>query len=87
MIGRLVQLMQDANLPLGECRCRKYRIAEMILRDYLRTRERKEDATLLNLLESFLIQAGVALQCIMQGTTMLGEGRRIENDEIVRGKK
>ena len=83
VIGRLMQLMQDTHLTLCKGCCRKYRIAEMVLRDHLRTREREENATLLNLLESLLIQAGVALQRIMQGTTMLGEGRWIENNEVI----
>ena len=56
VIGRLMQLMQDAHLTLGKGCCRKYRITEMVFRDHLRAREREEDATLLYLLESLLIQ-------------------------------
>ena len=85
VIGRLMQLMQDAHLTLGKGCCREYRITEMVFRDHLRTRECEENAALLNLLESLLIQACVAFQRIMQGTTVLGEGGRVEDDEIVTG--
>ena len=62
MIGRLMQLMQDAHFTLGKGCCRKYRITEMVFRDHLRTGEREENAALLNLFESLLIQACVAFQ-------------------------
>ena len=65
VIGRLMKLMQDAHLTLGKGCCREYRITEMVLRDHLRAREREENAALLNLLESFLIQARVSLQRIV----------------------
>ena len=83
MIGRLMQLMQDAHLTTCQGRSRKDSIAEMVFRNHLRARERKEDATLFNLLERLLVQSGVALQGIMQRTTMLGKGRRVENDEVI----
>lgn len=85
MIGRLVQLVQDTHLPLGKGCRREYRIAEMVLRHHLRTGEGKEDAPFLYLLESLLVQPGIALQGVMQGTTVLGERRRVEDDEVVIG--
>ncbi len=87
VIGRLMQLMQDTHLTLCKGSCREYRIAEMVFRNHLRTREREEDAPLFNLLESLLIQARVALQRIMQSATMLGKGWRVEDDEIIRGER
>ena len=83
MIGRLMQLVQDTNLTLSQSSSGEYRIAEMVLGDHLRTRECKEDTTLLDFLEGFLVQTGVALQRIMQRSTMFSKGRRVENDEIV----
>jgi hypothetical protein len=71
MIGRLMQLMQDAHLTLGKSCCREYSITEMVLRDHLRTREREENAALLNLLESFLIQTGIALQRMMENPDLV----------------
>ena len=65
MIGRLMQLMQDAHLALGKGCCRKYSIAEMVFCYHLRTGEREQNTTLLYLLESLLIQTGIALQGIV----------------------
>ena len=60
MIGGLMQLMEDAHLTACLSSSREDGIAEMILGNHLRTAERKEDATLLNFLESLVIQAGIA---------------------------
>lgn len=64
MVGRLVQLVQDANL--SSClRCSsKHSIAELILRNHLRATEGKKDAALLNTLQALYVQAGIALQRI-----------------------
>ena len=83
MVGGLVQLMKDAHLTtcLG---CRgKDRIAEVILRDYLRATEGEEDTTRLNLLKRLLVQTGIALQGIMQRPTVFGKGRWIEDNQVV----
>ena len=83
MIGRLVELMQDAHIAASLCSCRKDSIAEMILRDNLRTAERKENATRTNGLEAFHVKTGVTLERIMKGSAMLGECRRVEHDKVV----
>ena len=52
MVGRLVQLVQDANLS-SSLRCSsKHSIAELILRNHLRATEGKKDAALLNTLQA-----------------------------------
>ena len=83
MVGRLVQLVENAHLTPCPGGSGEDGIAEMILGNHLRATERKEDAALLNLLESLVVQAGIALEGIVERTTMLGEGGRIEDDEVV----
>ena len=83
MVGRLVQLVQDAHLALGQGCCREDGITEMVLGDHLRAGECKEDAATLNLLEGLLVESGIALQGIVQGTAVLGKGWRVEDDEII----
>ena len=83
MIGWLVQLVQDAYLTPGKGGSRKDGIAEMVFGHNLRARERKEDATLVYLLKCLLVQTGIALQRIVQGSAMLGKGRRVEDDKVV----
>ena len=83
MIGGLMQLVEDAHLTACLGSSCEDGIAEMILGNHLRTAECEEDTTLLNLLESLVIQAGIAFQSIMERPTVLGKGGRIENDEIV----
>lgn len=60
MVGRLVQLVQDANLS-SSLRCSsKHSIAELIFRNHLRATEGKKDAALLNTLQALYVQAGIA---------------------------
>ena len=80
-----MQLMQDAHLTLCQCCSRKHSIAEMVFRNYLRTGEREEDATLLNFLKRLLVESRITLQCVMQGTTMFGKGGRVKNNEVITG--
>lgn len=83
VVGRLVQLMQDAHLALGQGSSREDGVAEMVLGNHLRTGERKEDATTLYLLKGLLVESRIPLQGIVQGTPVLGKGRRIKDDEVV----
>ena len=83
MIGRLMQLVQDPHLTPCLGGSRKHCITEMILRHHLRTAERKEDTTRLDLLERLIIQTGITLQRVMERTTVLGKGGRIENDQVI----
>ena len=84
MVGRLVQLMQYAHLPASQCCRREYGVAEVVLCHYLRTRERKEYSAWGNNLHCLLVQAGIALQRIVQRPPVLGKGRRVEHNEVVR---
>ena len=83
MVGRLMQLVQDAHLSSCLSCCSKHCVAELILRYHLRAAESKEDTTLLNTLQTLHIQAGITLQCITQSRTVLGKSRRIKNYQII----
>ena len=61
MVGRLMQLMEDAHTTSGLGSCREDSITEMLLRDHLATTEREEDAATLDALEPFEIQACITL--------------------------
>ena len=83
MVGRLVQLMQDAHLAAGLGSCREDSVAEIIFGNDLRTAEGEQDSTWLDAFEALNVKSGVAFQCIMERSTMFGKGRRIKNDEVV----
>ena len=83
MIGWLMQLMQDANLSSSLGCCGKHSVAEIILGYHLRAAEGEEDSTLLDSLQTLHIQTSISLQRIAQRRTVLGKGRRIEDDEII----
>ena len=83
MVGRLMQLVQDAHLSASLGCCRKDGIAEIVLRHHLRAAECKQDATLLDALQSLHVQAGISLQGIMQGCTVLGKGWWVQDDEVI----
>ena len=83
VIGRLVDLMQDAHLAVGlHCSCEDS-VAEVLLCDYLRAAEGEEDATGLDALQSFDVEACVAFEGVAQGCAMLGECGRVEHDEVI----
>ena len=83
VVGGLVQLVEDAHLAscLG-CR-REHRLAEMLLADHLRATEGEEDATLADTLKSLDVEARIALEGVAQRATVLGEGGRVEDDQVV----
>ena len=83
MVGWLMQLVQDAHLSASLGSSREHSVAEVILGNHLRTAEGEEDSTLLDALQSLDIETGISLQGIAQGCTMLGKGRRIEDNEII----
>ena len=60
MIGRLMQLMQDADLALSHSRSRKDGHAELVFVDGLRSAEGKENATGCNRLECLDIKFGIS---------------------------
>ena len=83
MVGRLVQLAQDANFPLCNCSCGKDCSSELVLVDCLRATESEENTSWLYLLESLGIELCVATKGIMEGILVLSKGRRVKDDEIV----
>ena len=80
MVGRLVQLVQDAYLAPCLGSSREDGITEMILRDHLRATECEKDATWLNHLHRLHIQTGITLEGVVQGTAVLGKGWRVKDD-------
>ena len=83
MVGRLMQLMEDAHTASCLGSSREDGITEMLLRDHLATAEREEDAAALDALEPLEIQARITLQGVVKSAAMLGKGRRVEHDEVV----
>lgn len=83
MVGRLMQLMEDAHLTMGLGGSGEDGVAEMFLRHHLRAGEGEENAAGGNLFKGLRVESGVALQRIVQGSAMLGKGGRVENDKVV----
>ena len=83
MVGRLVQLVQDAHRAASLSSSREYSIAEVVFCYHLRAGEGEQDSAWSNLLECFCIEAGIAFQCVVQSSAMLGKGRWVEDDEVV----
>ena len=85
MVGRLMQLMQDAHLAPCHCRCREDCRAEVVLVDSLRATEGKEYASGLYHLEGLGVELCISAQGIVQGILVFGKCGRVEDDEVVRG--
>ena len=83
MISRLMNLMQDAHLTSSLCSSGEDSLSEIVLSDYLRTTEGKQDSAWLNLFKSFDVQSGVTTQTILQCVTMLCKGRWVKNDKVI----
>ena len=83
MISRLVQLMQYPYLTPSLGSSSEDCITEVFLGYHLRTTEGKEYATRLYLLQCLHVQAGIALQGMRQSTSVLSEGRRVEDNQII----
>ena len=83
MVGRLMQLVQDAHLATALRSGCEDSIPEVILRHHLRTAEGEQHASPTDAFKGFDIESCIALQRIVQGSPMLGKGWRVENDEVV----
>ena len=84
VVGWLMKLVQDANLPLSHCSCREDGHSELVFVDGLRTTEGKEYAAWLYHFEGFGVELCIASESILEGILVLGKSGRVENDEVVR---
>ena len=83
MIARLGELVHDAYATSALGSGSEHGIAEILLAYHLRAGESEEDAARTYLLECLGIELGVTAKGITQSSTMLGKGRRVEDDEVV----
>ena len=75
--------MEDAHLPPRHSRCGEHGQAKHLLVDSLRAGEGKEDASFTNLLKGFGVESLIALERVLDGTTMLGKSRWVKDNEVV----
>ena len=73
VVGRLMQLVQDAYFAACHCSSCEHGVAEMILRHYLRAGEREQDAAAFYLLEGLLVEPCIAFQRVVKCAAMLGK--------------
>ena len=83
MIGRLCQLVQDADFPSALCRRREHREPELLAADSLRARECKQDAAFGKFLHCLEVEFLVTPQGVTQRTPVFGESRRVKHDKVV----
>ena len=83
MVGWLGELVQDAHLSLGLGCCTENCKPELVLVHRLGTGKGEQDAAGGQFLECLGIEAAIAYQGIAQGTLVLGECRRVENDQVI----
>ena len=83
VIGRLMELMEDAHIAMGKSGCREDSIAEIILGDHLRTREGEENTSWLDFLQRLHIQSCISLEGIVESAAVLGKCGRVEDYEVV----
>ena len=83
MVGRLVQTIQDPDTAASLCGGREHCQRKRLFVNHLRAAEGKHQATGSHLGDGGGVQSLVGPQGIVQRSSMLGESRRIHNDEIV----
>ena len=84
MVLGLVQLMEDTHSP-PDLRSRGEDCqAEHFLVYRLRAREGEEDTAVAYLLYCLGVDTLVAAQCVFDSVAVLGESRRVKDDEVVR---
>ncbi len=83
VVGGLVKLVEDAHATACLSCSGEDGSAELVLSDHLRAGEGEEDAAGGYLLKRLGIEPGIALQRIVEGTAVLGKGRRVEDNQIV----
>lgn len=83
MVSRLVELMKDAHVTTALGSSGEDGKAELVFVDGLTATEGKDDAAGTNLLEGNGVEARVAFECVAESVLVLGEGRRVEDNEVV----
>lgn len=83
MVGWLMQLVHNANLATCLCGGCEHGITELVFGDYLAATECEEQATWLDALEALCVESCITFKCVVKCSTMLGESRWVEHNEIV----
>ena len=83
MIGRLSQLVKNANISFGLSSSAEYSKTEIFLAYHLGTGECKQNATRLDLFKGDGVQFSLTLKGISKNILMFGKGRRIQYDQII----
>ena len=83
MVGRLGELVQDAHAAPGLGGGGEYGQAELLAADGLRAGEGEDQAAGSHLGYAGGIEPLVAAQGIAQGRAVFGEGRRVQDDEVI----
>ena len=83
MVVGLCELVEDADFALGLQRRLHHSHTECLFVYRLRARECKQDAARRNAFHSRTVDARVALDSLIGDVGVLGEGGRVEDDEVV----
>ncbi len=83
MVGGLAEAVEDADVAACECCGGEHGVAELFAADGLRAAEREEDAAGADGCDAARVEADVAFQRVLHGHAMLGEGGRVEDDQII----
>ena len=83
MVGRVGKVMQHANLPPGLNCCRDNRVVKQLPVYYLRAGKCEENSSRANSAHSLHVKALVSTHCLVAGIPVFGEGRRVENDDLI----
>ena len=83
MVGRLRELVENADAAAGLLGGGEDAHAEHVLADELRTGEGKEDSAWGYLAECLCVETAVAAQAVLQCSSVLDESGGVEDDEIV----
>lgn len=82
VVGRLVELMEDAHVATATGSGGEDGEAELLLIDGLRTAEGEEDAAGADTLEGDGVEARIALDGAAHGVAVFGESGRVKDDEV-----
>ena len=83
MVVGLSELVEDADFALGLKRRLHHSHTECLFVNRLRAREREQNRTGRNAFHRRTVDARVALDSLIGDVGVLGEGGRVEDDEVV----